>query len=184
MAQTVCEQRRGNAAKRKLALFARDQRGVTAIEFAFLALPFFGLLAAIMQTALVFLGSQFLESAVYDTSRLIQTGQAKNFTHAQYKAQICNRLYGLFNCSDVKLKVNTVGLNPPPTTSPIKPDGSWASDWSSPTDFEPGGGGTVVRVQAYYNFPAPLNAFEVLVKGGTAGKQLLGTSIVFINEPF
>jgi Flp pilus assembly protein TadG len=43
--------------------FARDESGVTAIEFGLLALPFFSILGAILETSLVFLSGQVLESA-------------------------------------------------------------------------------------------------------------------------
>ena len=66
--------------------FARDDSGVTAIEFGLLALPFFSILGAILETSLVFLSGQVLESAVQDTSRLIRTGQAQvaSVTAAQF----------------------------------------------------------------------------------------------------
>lgn len=184
MADNACQQRRRLGAKGLFARFARDRRGVTAIEFALLAFPFFGLLAAIMETALVFFASQVLDAAIYDTSRLVQTGQAKAYTHAQYKTAVCDRLYLLFNCSDVKLKVEVVGLTPPALTSPINADGSWASGWTNPTDFDPGGSGTVVRAVAYYQFPTPLNGVGFFVGAATRSKTLLGSSYVFMNEPF
>ncbi len=39
---------------RLLGRYRRDSKGATAIEFAFVALPFFALLFAIIETALVF----------------------------------------------------------------------------------------------------------------------------------
>ena len=53
--------------------FAHDESGVTAIEFGLLAVPFFSILGAILETSLVFLSGQVLESAVQDASRLIRT---------------------------------------------------------------------------------------------------------------
>src|SRR5690606_2566182 len=66
----------GRLNRRRRAL-GRDERGVTAVEFGLLALPFFTIIAAILQTSLVFLADQVLESAVHDAARAIRTGQAQ-----------------------------------------------------------------------------------------------------------
>lgn len=101
---------------------ARDEGGATAIEFALLAVPFFGLIAAILQTAMVFLAAQLLDTAVYDASRLIQTGQAQalSYTHTKFRDRICTGLYGIFDCSQLKLKVTTW---PSTATAPLRTDG-------------------------------------------------------------
>ena len=65
------------AIRRRAQAFARDERGATAIEFALLALPFFTLIFAILETSIVFLAGQILDSAVQDASRKIRTGQAQ-----------------------------------------------------------------------------------------------------------
>src|SRR6185503_13859041 len=52
------------APARCIASFARRQDGAAAVEFGFVALPFFALLFAILETALVFFAGQSLEAAV------------------------------------------------------------------------------------------------------------------------
>ena len=81
---------------KRLAAFGRDDRGVTMIEFGLLAVPFFTMIAAILETALVFLASQILDSAVQDASRLVRTGQAQanNYTLASFNTAVCNELFG------------------------------------------------------------------------------------------
>ncbi len=68
----------GKPARRGLLLrrFGRDRRGATAIEFALIALPFFALMMAILETFLTFFASQTIETAVNRGARLIRTGQA------------------------------------------------------------------------------------------------------------
>ena len=56
-----------------LRRFRRDQRGVTAVEFGMVATPFFALLFAIIETALVFWTTQVLETAVTNASRRVYT---------------------------------------------------------------------------------------------------------------
>src|SRR5665213_2828535 len=79
---------------------ARDQRGVTVVEIALLAVPFFLLIGAILETAVIFLASQILDGAVQDSGRLIRTGQAQSnspaaYTPADFQNAICSRLFGL-----------------------------------------------------------------------------------------
>src|SRR6185312_6437116 len=58
-------------------------------------------LFAIIETALVFFAGQTLEAAAAEASRLIMTGQAQqaNYTAADFKNQVCSRIYGLFDCA-------------------------------------------------------------------------------------
>jgi Flp pilus assembly protein TadG len=59
------------AARRRLLgrRIRRDESGATAIEFGLVALPFFALMFAILETALLFLASQTLETASRTTTR-------------------------------------------------------------------------------------------------------------------
>lgn len=169
-----------------LRALARNQDGATAIEFALLALPFFGLVMAILQTAMVFLAAQLLDTAVYDASRLIQTGQAQaaSYNHTNFRDRICTGLYGIFDCSQLKLKVT---IWPSTASAPLKTDGSWSTAWASPTDFTPGAGSQVVQIQAFYKWPVPINIgglFGGAVGVSADGTKLLGASYVFMNEPF
>src|SRR5665213_3506573 len=93
--------------------FARDQRGVTVVEVALLAIPFFALIGAILETAVVFLASQILDGAVQDSGRLIRTGQAQSNSPTPYSATdfqnaICSRLFNLFDCTKLQVSVTVV----------------------------------------------------------------------------
>ena len=61
----------GKVLLKNVRRLVRDQRAVTAIEFGMLAFPFFAIVGAILQTSVVFLASQVLESAVHDAARTI-----------------------------------------------------------------------------------------------------------------
>ena len=66
---------RSRAAMR--AAWRRDERGSAAIEFAIIAPIFFFLMFVIAETALVFIAEQVMDNAVFETARLIRTGQAQ-----------------------------------------------------------------------------------------------------------
>ena len=78
----------------------RQQDGVAAVEFGLVAAPFLALVFAIMETAVTFFAGQALETAVADSSRLIQTGQAQtqSYDATKFKNAVCAKIYGLFNC--------------------------------------------------------------------------------------
>lgn len=67
--------RGGTRAGRLLRRFLRERRGVTAVEFGFVAPPFFALIGAIIETALQFWCGQILDNALGDAARALYTGQ-------------------------------------------------------------------------------------------------------------
>jgi Flp pilus assembly protein TadG len=62
----------------RAARFARDRKGATAVEFAFVAAPFFLLVFAILEIALIFFASAIIEEAVADAARDIRTGELQS----------------------------------------------------------------------------------------------------------
>lgn len=176
--------------------FGRDDNGVTLIEFGLLALPFFTIVLAILETALVFLAGQILDSAVNDSSRLIRTGRAQTgspaYGPADFRAAICAGLYNMFDCDtdDDRLRVSVtvvddfgdVTIGYPVKTGEDCDDE--ACDWTLVDDYTPGKGGDVVLVQAYYKWPIVVNLPGFNFQTLPDGTRLLGASRVFRNEPF
>jgi len=173
--------------------FRRDDNGVTDVEFAILALPFFTIISAILETAMIFLGGQFLDSAVQDASRLVRTGSAQAFNTVQFREQLCNGLYGLFDCEagpGERLRIRVEVINsfsaaqigyPLSSGEDCTEDGC---DWVLSEGFTPGLGGDVVLVQAYYKWPTLINLPGFNFGNLPDGSRLMGASRVFKNEPF
>lgn len=181
--------------------FARDESGVTAIEFGLLALPFFSILGAILETSLVFLSGQVLESAVQDVSRLIRTGQAQEaaMTTAGFKALVCERSFGLISdCNAMHVEVEVIDafddidISPPVNWScgPANVGETAAqaaarcAAWTRPETFTPGAGSSVVMVQVYYRWPLVLPLGGLGLGNLPDGRRLMGAAAVFRNEPF
>ena len=172
--------------------FLRDEKGATIIEFGFLAIPFFGILGAILETSVVFLSGQILDSAVQEVSRQLRTGQAQaaNVTAAQFKTRVCDRLYGLFRDCDA-LHVEVQPLNDF-TTASITPPVDWSCrkdeandcDWTRGETYLPGQGSDIMVVQVYYKWPVILTFGAVSLANLPDGNRLLGAVSVFRNEPF
>lgn len=174
--------------RRRKPGFFKDERGVTAIEFGILAVPFFVIIAAILQTSLVFLASQILDSAVQDAARMIRTGQAQlqdpPVDADQFRQEICDGLYGMFNCDNLQISVTTVKDfasasigSPINTTDPTAP-------WTLKQQYCPGVGKSVVMVQAYYKWPVPIHFAGFNLQSSPDGTHLMGAVRVFMNEPF
>jgi Flp pilus assembly pilin Flp len=164
-----------------------DQNGVTAIEFGLLGLPFFAIIAAIVQTSVIFLASQVLESAVQDVSREIRTGavQQTAMTIDQFRTRVCDKLFGLFPDCDLHIRVvSNTRFQSLSVVVPVDPDCLAPCPWSEPQVFTPGGGGDVVLVQAFFRYPVVIPLGIVGMANLGDGRRLLGSATVFKNEPF
>lgn len=172
---------------------ARSESAATAVEFGILALPFFTLIFAILETATVFFAGQILDSAVNDSSRLIRTGQAQTagYTVDDYRAAICQGLYGLFDCNDhskLRIKVTEISdFASAAPTAPIAPScytSGTGCDLTIAETYQPGVGSSVVLVEAYYKWPTVVNLPLFNFATMQDGTRLLAAVRVFRNEPF
>lgn len=102
-----------------LRRFGSDRKGVAAIEFSFLALPFFLIVLALLETSIIFLGELTLDHAVERAGRLVRTGNMqvsttnekgqetkRLMTEAEFHAMICGEVRFLFTDCDSQLKVD------------------------------------------------------------------------------
>lgn len=176
---------------RRRRTLARDERGATLIEFGLLAPFFFAIVGAILETSVVLLSGQILDSAVQDVGRLIRTGQAQGtiVTAADFRSRVCDRLYGLFpNCSTkLHVEVETIAnFDAASISAPV----DWTDDdcvgpcWTRDDSYTAGARSSVMMVQVYYKWPIILNMFDVTMSNLPTGERLLGSATVFRNEPF
>jgi Flp pilus assembly protein TadG len=176
---------------RKLRAFRRQEDGVAAVEFGLVAMPFFALLFAIIETAMVFLASQTLETAVADSGRTILTGQAQTsgWTAEQFKEQVCTQpaddgtrtqraVFTLFDCNKVIVDVKKYAdFSAVDLTRPVDEQGK-----VKPGAFEPGGPCEVVVARFIYQFPVYVSLVHLADMAGNT--RLLVATSVFRNEPF
>jgi Flp pilus assembly protein TadG len=172
-----------------LRRFRRNDRGATAVEFAMVAVPFFAFLFAIIEVAMVFFASQVLETATQDSARLISTGQAQSgkFSAAQFKQQVCDRIYALFDCSggiyiDVKSYPTFAAVD---ITPPVDAAGNFVNNFS----YQPGSAGDLVVVRVFYQWPLLVTKLgfdlsDVKDASGVKNRKLLTSTVAFRNEPF
>ncbi len=175
---------RGAMRSRVMRRFVRQQEGAAAVEFALVATPFLALTFAILETAMVFFAGQTLEAATADSARLIMTGEAqtKSFSKEDFKTQVCNRIFGLFDCAngiyvDVKTYTSFATVN---TASPVS-NGQLNTDSMG---YSPGEPGNIVVVSLYYQWPIYVSMMGNSLANLNGNKRLLAATSVFRVEPY
>jgi Flp pilus assembly protein TadG len=168
---------------RLLRRFVRRQDGAAAVEFALVAAPFLALTFAILETAFVFFAGQTLEAAVADSARLIMTGQAQSsgFSQAQFKAAVCARIYGLFDCTN-SLYVNVQTYSSFSSVNTALPISN--GQFNSTMNYNPGDVGNIVVVSLYYQWPIYVTMYGNNLGNLTNGSRLLSATSVFRVEPY
>ncbi|HET9904638.1 MAG TPA: TadE/TadG family type IV pilus assembly protein [Xanthobacteraceae bacterium] len=168
-------------AKGPLRRFVRQDEGAVAIEFALVALPFFLLLFAILETAMVFFVEQTLETATADAARLIMTGQAQQqgFDQSKFRDAVCDRISNLFNCKG-ELKVDVrkyTDFASAQTGKPVDQNGNLIQNF----EYQPGCPGDIVVVRTLYQWSIYVPGLHLADSGG---KRLLMATSAFRNEPY
>ncbi|MBZ9938510.1 pilus assembly protein [Mesorhizobium sp. BR1-1-16] len=164
--------------------FWGNTRGTAAVEFALIALPFFGLVAGMLETGIMMFADSALDTATNSAARLIRTGQAqqKNFSISTFRDSVCSEANGLFDCAKIKVDVRTAAsFGAMALATPVKADGSLDD---SNFAYSPGHGSDIVVVRVYYDWPIVLNRLATLGTGSNGKTKLLNAVVAFRNEPF
>jgi Flp pilus assembly protein TadG len=167
-----------------LRRFIWQREAATMVEFGLLAAPFLATLFAILQTGFVFFAGQTLETAAATSARLIYTGQAQlnGWSAAQFKAQVCNQIHAIFNCSSgVYVDVETYPTFSAVSTGLPVSNGTFNS---SSLGYNPGGPGSIVMLRLYYQYPVYVSLLGFSLSNLTGGYNLLAATAVFKNEPY
>lgn len=174
--------------KSRLKRFRRNDKGATAVEFALISIPFFGILFAIAETGVAFIGAGILDRAVEKASRSIMVGSLQatpgnnGAKRALFHTNMCTLLDGYLDCNQLKYDVqayNTFG----DLMAPI-PMANGGLDTSVLPRFNPGTAGQVVIVRVYYEMPVYVDFFGSGLANLTGNKRLLVGAAAFKNEPF
>jgi len=178
---------------RRIRRYLKNREGTAAIEFAILAIPFFMLLFAILELAIVFFINSTLTHAISEAGRQIRTG---NFhacgTQDSFKELVCTNMSGLGDC-EKRLRIDVVSGNAfqnvtlpappdPPEVDPLDPastDDIPNGDWVTTAASAP----VVIRGLYYHKLVLPSQLTRLENVPGK-GIRLLGATTAFKNEPF
>jgi Flp pilus assembly protein TadG len=170
-----------------LSRFRRNRRGSAAVEFALIAPVFFGLLFAILETALMFFANQVLETGTQDSARLMYTHQAfdTGMDETAFKTDLCNRVKALFNCNgNLANLIVDVKYFPPGTAISIT-DPIVAGALTGPFTYQvppPGSVNTVV-VRVFYQWPLFVTGLGYNIANLSGSQRLLAATAAFHVEP-
>ncbi len=174
--------------RRALRRWRRDRRGSAAVEFAFIAPMFFGLLFAIFEIGLTFLAGTVLENGLQQSARKMYTHEAAdtNMTQQQFIAELCGYVSMLMDCSQLRVNVSITPAGSPITIlNPIDKDGKFVDSFNYQNP-NPNTAETVV-VSAFYQWPLLLTQLGYSmanIDASTAnGKYLLASMAAFRVEP-
>ncbi|MGO9133225.1 MAG: TadE/TadG family type IV pilus assembly protein [Methylovirgula sp.] len=168
---------------RLLSRFVARREGSVAIEFGMIAVPFFLIMAATVQTAIVYMAQQQLETVTEQASRYILTNQAATQTQSQFASTVCAQVSALFSCSGLMVDVETAAsfssANTSAPTLTFNSSGQVTNTWQ----FTPGNPGDIVVVRVMYQWPIFLKPFGFNLTNLSNGNRLLIATAVFRNEP-
>lgn len=161
-----------------------SREGATAVEFALVAIPFFGLLLAIFEVAIILTVSALLESATLNSGRLIRTGQlSQTATAADFKKEICARMAFFESAclSRIEIDVQPVasfsnpGISDPVVDGEFKPEN---------LKFDIGSARSFMLMRVWYKQPvvSPFLGHAMIRLGN--GDTILHAATAFRNEPF
>jgi Flp pilus assembly protein TadG len=185
---------------------ARSREGAAAIEFALLAIPYFLVIFAILETFVAFAAEELVSNAVDTMSRRMRTGQitynlgrTTDMNQAQFRQAFCDEVSILIRCSATEvatpsklyLDVQTFStFSAIPTTIPKVSTDKYADITTAAFKYAPGGAGTINMLRAYYRWEIITDLVRPYIttirpSGGSMPSQYLivGTA-AFQNEQY
>ncbi len=143
--------------------FAASREGAAAIEFAILAIPYFLVVFAIIETFLALVGEQLVTNATDTLARKLRTGQISNtITREEFRKQFCAEVSILITCSadeirtPQKLYIDLRRFNAfadIPKNIALVPNGQYFDLDTSAFGFSPGGPSSINMLRVYYRWP-------------------------------
>ncbi|CAN7551811.1 TadE/TadG family type IV pilus assembly protein [Rhizobium sp. LjRoot258] len=184
----------------RLTAFARSRDGSAAIEFALLAIPYFLVVFAIIETFIAFAGEELLSNAVDTMSRKMRTGQITpaNTDVTAFRTAFCDEISILIKCSTTEVATpsklfidvqNFSTFAAIPTTIPRTSTSAYADIKTSDFKYLPGGSGTINMVRAYYRWQVITDLIRPYITNvrptdGSSSYFLMVATTAFQNEQY
>lgn len=161
----------------------RNRDGSAAVEFAFVALPFFLMIFAVLEVALIFTLDSILENATIATGRLVRTGQAsaQGMTAAQFKTNLCSRMSVFSGGCEANATID-VRVIPQFDTNPPDPLAGEGFDPAGLT-YDNGNPGNLILVRVWYKHPLVTSFLSQGLSSIGDRTAVLTATTAFRNEP-
>jgi Flp pilus assembly protein TadG len=171
-----------------LRRFRRNKDGATAVEFALVATPFFMLLMAIFELAMLLWTNEIMEEAVFQSSRIILTGEAMTrypnpaTAAADFRNDVCARMRLVSNCNSrlqVDVRTFTSFANAQankPVTGGVLNTGTFGVQPVQPNQ--------IAVVRAVLSYPIYMSSWNRAFADLSNGQRALLATMSFRAEPF
>lgn len=181
--------------QKRLDRYAADKRGIAAVEFALIAMPFFFLIFGLLEVCVIFIMSSILEHAATEAARQIRTGQLQTGGLAdpadKFRTDLCNELLSLLSCDADVLMLDVQTFNTFSTTGSSAVtynDSSHATDPggvnSDSFGFAAGGQNEIVVIRVFYEWELIVPVLSAPLSNMDGNRRLLQSTVAFRNEPF
>lgn len=167
-------------ARRLVRRFRRNDDGAYAIEFAFISIPLFLLVFAIIELGLLFLAGHMLDLGVSKASRLIRVGQQP--TAATFQDKACDSIGFFMDCNKLQVDVRRYSDFDEFAASggeKLEMDENGDID----TSYNLGTREEIQLVRVFYIYPMFFGSL-IPSNNATGEGRLLSASFVFRNEPW
>jgi Flp pilus assembly protein TadG len=169
--------------------YIKNQRGATAVEFAFFVIPFVFLLIGMVEVGMMSTAGTLLQGGTDTSGRLIRTGQAQESAdpEATFRDALCDHVGVLIDCDELVYEViriddadgfsgaaaDIVLLQPA-----LDEDGNMQAQ-----GFDPGEENSLILIRAAYRYPL-MTPFVAPFLGDDDGRRLLMATTIIQNEPY
>ncbi|MBX9469715.1 MAG: pilus assembly protein [Rhizobium sp.] len=148
---------------------ARSKDGAAAIEFAILAIPYFMIIFAIIETFVAFAAEQLVTNAVNTLGRQMRTGQityqlnrpSTDMDMLKFRKAFCDEVNIMIQCSETEISTPSklyidartfASFGAIPKTIPRVSTATFADIDPTSFKFTPGGPSTINMLRAYYRW--------------------------------
>lgn len=147
---------------------ARSKDGAAAIEFAILAIPYFMIIFAIIETFVAFAAEQLVTNAVNTLGRQLRTGQItyqldrdSDMTVVEFRKAFCDEVGIMIQCSETEISTPSklyidartfANFGAIPKFIPRVSTADFSDIDPTSFKFTPGGPSTVNMLRAYYRW--------------------------------
>lgn len=182
----------------ELGRIFRSRDGAAAIEFAMLAIPYFMIVFAILETFIAYTGEQLVANAVDTMARKLRTGSitAANTDRTAFRRTFCNEVSIMIKCSEEEIATPDkllLDVRSFPSFADIPGDipldSSQDLDTTSVNNYTPGAQKTINMVRAYYRWDVVTDLLRPYItnvrpSGGRPNYFLIVETATFRNEDY
>lgn len=164
----------------------RREEGVTAVEFALVALPMFTMIMGILELSMFFASGNILEGASQEAGRRIRTGQvqAAGDPEQAFKDFLCANVSTIIKCEDIQYEVIHVADDSFGSAENMEPqfdeDGNLV-----PGSFDVGNSSDVILIRAHYKWEFVTPFIASMMTGSLTDNSVSHlTTVVLKTEPY